>query len=60
MKAKPRARTHPFVPSAGLREDHAGHRYCAACGLPEANGAHQLPDNPGRDVDARRVGEGDR
>jgi hypothetical protein len=60
MKTKPTAPTHPFTPAPGLREDHTGGRYCAACGLPEANGAHSLPDNPGRDVDSRWVGEGRR
>jgi hypothetical protein len=60
MKAKPTGRTHPFVASAALREDHTGQPYCATCGLPKANGAHDLPDNPGRDVDSRWVGEGSR
>lgn len=57
MKTRPTARTHPFVPAPGLREDHTGQPYCAACGLPKVNASHTLPDNPGRDVDQRWVGE---
>lgn len=59
MKAKSVKATHPFVPSPAIPADHTGQTYCAAtgCGLPRANGCHNLPDNPGRDIDQRRTGE---
>jgi hypothetical protein len=56
MSAKSHIRTHMFVEAASLRKDHNGQPYCT-CGLPKVNASHDLPDNPGRDVDSRRVGE---